>query len=70
MGWTYRIRKRMVEGLEWYDVVEYYDTPPVTWTEESMVPGGETREGVIQCLEMMLADAKKYDTVVEKGGDL
>lgn len=65
MSWHYCIRKRIVEGLEWYDVVEYYDGH-ARWTEDSMAPGGESREGVIECLEMMLADCKKYEMVVER----
>lgn len=65
MPWSYRIRKRIVEGLEWYDVVEYYDGHD-RWTEDSMAPGGETRADCIKCLEMMLADAKRHYTVIEE----
>lgn len=65
MPWSYRIRKRTDKGQDWYDIVEYYDDLD-NWTEDSMAPGGESREGVIACLEMMLADAKKYETVIEE----
>lgn len=65
MSRHYRIRKHTDKGQGWYDIVEYYDNP-VGWTKDSMAPGGETREGVIECLEMMLADAKKYEIVVEE----
>jgi hypothetical protein len=65
MGWHYRIRKRTDKGQDWYDIVEYYERPK-GWTKDSIAPGGETQEGVIECLEMMLADAKKYDILIEK----
>lgn len=65
MSWHYRIRKRTDKGQDWYDIVEYY-TYPRGWTKESRAPGGETRAELISELEMMLADAKKYRTVVEK----
>lgn len=71
MSWHYRIRKRTINGKPWYDIVEYYFKPtPETkgggWTRDGMTPGGETRATLIRELEMMLADAKKYRTVVEK----
>lgn len=36
------------------------------WTKDGMAPGGESRDGVIECLEMMLSDVKKYKTLVDK----
>lgn len=65
MVWHYRIRKRTDQGQDWYDIVEYHENPEA-WTKDSMAPGGETREEVIKCLEMMLADAKKYDILIEE----
>lgn len=65
MSWHYRIRKRTDKGQVWYDIVEYY-TNPSGWTRDSMAPGGETQDVVIECLEMMLIDAKKYDILIEE----
>lgn len=65
MAWHYRIRKRTDKGQDWYDIVEYYSRP-AEWTKDGVSPGGETRKEVIRCLEMMLADAKRYKTLVEK----
>lgn len=71
MSWHYRIRKRTINGKPWYDIVECYCNPIYGpkgngWTEDGMTPGGETRAILIRELETMLADAKKYRTVVEK----
>lgn len=65
MSWHYCIRKRTDKGQDWYDIVEYYDNPE-GWTKDSISPSGETPGEVIKCLEMMVADAKKYDILTEK----
>jgi len=67
MSWHYQIRKQENKGKIWYDIVEYYENPK-GWTVDGMAPCGETPEGVIECLEMMLADAKKYP-VLQDGGE-
>lgn len=59
MSWHYQIRKQITAGHTWFDIVEVYDNPR-GWTENSIVPAGESPEGVIEALEHMLADAKKY----------
>jgi hypothetical protein len=59
MTWHYQIRKQEDKGYVWYDIVECYENPR-GWTKHSMAPSGVSPEGVIECLEMMLADAKKY----------
>ena len=65
MSWHYQIRKRGDKGEEWFDIVECYDTPK-GWTKDGMAPAGETAEGVIETLEMMLADAKQYPVLEDK----
>lgn len=66
MTWHYRIRKRVFIGEPWYDIVEFYHMRPSGWTKDGMTPGGSTRQEVIENLEMMLRDAKKYRTLVDK----
>lgn len=58
MTWHYRIRKRIINGEPWYDVVEFITGKQKGWTQDGMAPGGETRAEVIRCLEMMLKDCK------------
>lgn len=65
MSWHYRIRRRTLSGGDtWFDIVEYYDNP-TGWTADGMTPGSGTREGLLDELERMLSDAKKYDVVNE-----
>jgi hypothetical protein len=68
MSWSYRIRKRFIDGEPWYDIVEYIDIGkhPKGWSESSITPGSETRKGLVWVLENMLKDAKHYRTVVDK----
>lgn len=67
MPWSYRIRKRILNGEPWFDVVEFIVMGKSRgWTENGMAPGGETRAEVIRCLEMMLQDVKKSKTLVDK----
>lgn len=70
MSWHYRVRKRILNGEPWYDIVEYIiHGKSRGWTQNGMTPGGESRKIVIKCLEMMLKDAKKYKTLVDKEKD-
>lgn len=67
--WHYQIRKRTgtdYHGERWttYDIVENYGKHGHTM--EGMRPFGSTKEELIKTLEMMLADAKHYRTLVEK----
>ena len=55
----------MMDGKAWFDIVEMYDKP-TGWTEDSMAPGGETKNDLITDLEMMLHDAKKYPVFIEE----
>lgn len=66
MSWRYRIRKRIIDGEPWYDVVEFYESRHPSWTQDSIAPGGETRDEVIRCLEMMLKDCKATKTFTDK----
>lgn len=66
MSWHYRIRKRIVGGDPWFDVVEYHVVGKLKgWTEIGLKPEGATRKEVIRCLEMMLKDAKKRRTLFD-----
>lgn len=64
MTWHYQIRRREDKGQVWYDIVECYKNP-TGWTQDSIAPAGETPEGVIETLEMMLSDTKKYPVLDE-----
>ena len=64
MSWHYQIRQRIIKNQKWYDIVEVYDGG-VGHTIEGMKPEGESRKEVIHVLEMMLADARKYNTLVD-----
>tara|TARA_Y100000310_G_scaffold155934_1_gene155378 strand:+ start:2364 stop:2576 length:213 start_codon:yes stop_codon:yes gene_type:complete len=67
MTWNYRIRKRIIKGKSWYDIVEFYNHGTKrSWTESGMKPEGETKKDVIWCLVMMLKDAKKYNAFTDK----
>lgn len=70
MSWHYRIRKRIIQGEPWYDIVEYVTFSKKSgWTKESMAPGAETKKGVIRMLEIMLQDARKYKAFTDKEKD-
>lgn len=64
MSWHYQMRKRLIHGETWYDIVEVYENPR-GWTQDGMAPGGETPEGVIASLTHMLDDAKQYPVLEE-----
>ena len=64
MSWHYQARRRTDKGQHWYEVIEVYSD--VGQTECSVKPGGETRAELIADLEQMLADVKRYRTIVEK----
>lgn len=68
MAWQYRIRKRMIDGKPWYDVIEYYSLKQEgnMWTAESMEPCGESRKEVILSLKRMLKDVTRTKVFVEK----
>lgn len=66
MSWHYQLRKQEYEnGRVWYDVVECYENPH-GWTEDGIAPAGETPTGVIEVLEQMLADVRKYPVLGEE----
>lgn len=65
MSWRYRIRKRIIDGKPWYDVVEYYTTPlGKSWTAGGMACG-ESKKEVIKCLRMMLDDCKHSNAFID-----
>ncbi len=67
MSWHYQVRRRVIDGEPWFDIVEVYGKT-YGHTVEGMTPESETKEGVVRVLEMMLKDAKRYRTLVEKEG--
>lgn len=60
--WHYQIMKHVKEGYIWYCLHEvYHEGKKVCcWTEGAEIEGDETPESIIEILEMMLADARKY----------
>lgn len=62
MSWHYQVRKRLVNSEAVFDIVEVYENPR-GWTVDGMAPCGESYEAVIECLEHMLTDAKKYQVL-------
>lgn len=65
MSWHYQMRSRPSGNKLVYDIVESYGEP-FGYTVESIAPISESRGGLIQVLEMMLHDARKYRTIAEK----
>ena len=76
MVWNYRIGKRVVKGVidlsemyyenDEFGIYEvYYDEDGniMFTTENPVEPYGETQEELIECLEMMLSDAKKHEVL-------
>lgn len=74
MSWCYRAGYVVLpSGERWYTVREFYrdthpDMPKRAWTDACSA-GGETKQELIEDLEMMLADVKKrnafHDTVTD-----
>jgi hypothetical protein len=66
MSWHYRIRKRKAPENKKYifDIVEFYGKR--SWTVQGIKPYGDTKEELIQELERMLSDAKKYPVLYDK----
>lgn len=60
--WHYRMRHRILNGKDWYDIVEFYPglAEEDRWTVNGMKPGGETPTECLEAIELMLADARKY----------
>lgn len=66
MPWHYRIRKRLINGEPWFDVVEFIRKGRSrAWTENAMAPSGESREEVIRTLTMMLKDCQANKVFTE-----
>jgi hypothetical protein len=67
MSWHYQIRRRTFNGEPFFDVVEVFiDSTTVGWTEEGVAAAGDTQDGVIACLEMMLEDCRKYPMLIDE----
>lgn len=57
MSWRYGVMENR-DGI--FQVHEIYDEN--SWTEDAVVPYGETKAELIRDLERMLKDAKRYRT--------
>ena len=64
MSWHYQACRRTQNGQHYYDVIEVYRGRGQT--EYSIKPCGETKAALIADLERMLADVKRFRTIVEK----
>lgn len=65
MSWHYQIRQRTFKGDPFFDVVEIFDGP-IAWTREGVAAAGDTKDGVIACLERMIADCQKYPVLMDE----
>lgn len=67
--WYYRVcRKYTKIGVPYWCIVEFYPRVPEygkLWSEEPEAPIGENKKDVIECLEMMLQDAKKHPVLYD-----
>jgi len=63
MSWHYQARRRTSNGTHYYHVIEVYREHGQT--EDSVKPCGETKAALIADLERMLADVKRYRTIIE-----
>lgn len=64
MSWHYQVRKRVVEGVTEYEIVEMYDGTP-GWTDECVSPYGETLDELLTDITRMLHDAQHYPVFEE-----
>lgn len=68
MSWRYGITvTKLPHGKDYYEIREFYQLEDGSdaygsWTQDPISASGDSRAEVIDCLEMMLADAKKYRT--------
>lgn len=75
MTWRYQMTHRTIKTPagrddDVYEVREVYenlnDDGSLAWTEEAIAPASETRDGLIEVLQMMLKDVQHFD-VLEVG---
>ena len=72
MSWNYRIMKHGEKDGVWYGVHEvfYDDDGNLSWTMKPVVASADSPEGVIEDVELMLADIKKYkDDILDYDDD-
>jgi len=76
MTWRYQMTHRTVKGLgedtkDVFEVREVYegicDRLGHAWTESAIAPASDTKDGLIEVLQMMLRDVQEFD-VLEVGG--
>lgn len=72
MTWRYQATKRTIysstgEQEEYFEVREVYegieDSTSLSWTAEPVAAISETKEGLIEVLNMMLADVEHFDVL-------
>ena len=59
MSWHYQVRKRVINGDAFFDMIEMFDGP-MGWTKDSIAPCGDTKEELLADLRRMLADAETH----------
>lgn len=71
--WRYQATHHTVNGEDVYEVREVYaglaTDGSLSWTEDAIAPVGETRQELVKCLEMMLADVKHWPVLEIEDGD-
>jgi len=66
MSWHYRARKRVLQGEEFFDVVEFYESPE-GWTCEGVGPSGDTLSELVQDVGRMYNDVQRYPVLIDEG---
>ena len=61
--WHYQARRRTDHGQHCYDVIQVYRK--YGRSVDGVLAGGETKAALIADLERMLADVKRYRTIIE-----
>lgn len=68
MSWHYQATRRAIPDRvrEVYEVREVYvgkDSGRLTWTEDAIAANSDTKEGLIEVLQMMLRDVQEFDVL-------
>ena len=64
MSWHYQARRRTQHGQHYYEVVAVYGR--LLRSGGGMTPMGDTKAELIADLKRMLADVKRYRTIVQR----
>jgi len=59
MSWKYRVGKQTSEGITVFGIIEQFRIEGKNlYTNDFMTPISDSKKDLIECLEMMLKDAK------------